>query len=312
MKAAVYERYGPPDVLRVREVDAPSPADGELLVRVHATTVNRTDDGWLTGDPWFVRYFLGWRRPRRRILGMEFAGAVEAVGAGVDGFAPGDEVFGVQGFGAHAELTTVRSSGAVAHKPAGMAFEEAAAVCDGACIALSCLRRGGLRAGHSLLVYGASGSVGTAAVQLGKHHYGVEVTAVCDTKHVELVRSLGADEVLDYTRGEDFTKNGGTYDVVFDAVGKQTFFRCRRSVKPDGVFVTTDGLANIVLSLVTKRAAIGIAKYRKEDVVLLKELIESGGYRAVVDRRYALDDIAEAYRYVETGQKTGNVVITVA
>jgi NADPH:quinone reductase-like Zn-dependent oxidoreductase len=312
MKAAVYDRYGAPEVVRVEDVDQPVPNAGELLVRVHAATVNRTDCGWRTAHPWFIRFFIGWRGPRRRILGMEYAGVVEAVGAGVEEFSPGDEVFGVKGFGAHAELTIARATGAVAHKPANTTFDEAAAVCDGACIALSCLRRGGLGEGHELLVYGASGSVGTAAVQLAKHHYGVHVTAVCDTKHVELARTLGADEVLDYTRGEDFTKNGKRYDVVFDAVGKQTFFRCRGSLKEGGTFVTTDGLVNAPLSLVTKRAAIGIAKYGKEDVVLLKELIEAGKYRAVIDRRYPLDDIVEAYRYVDTGQKTGNVVVTLS
>lgn len=310
MRAVVCDRYGPPGVLRVEEIEPPVPLDDELLVRVHATTMNRTDCGWRSGQPWFVRYFLGWRRPRRRVLGMELAGEVVAVGAAVTEFAVGDEVFGVKSFGAHAELACIREGGAVAHKPAGSSFEEAAAVCDGACIALSCLRRGGFEDGDDVLVHGASGSVGTAAVQLAKH-FGARVTAVCDTKHVELVRSLGADEVIDYTCG-DFREKAGMYDVVFDAVGKQSFARCRRLLKPDGVFVTTDGLVNLPLSLLTKRAAIGIAKYAKADVVLVKELMEAGEYRAVVDRRYPLGDVVEATRYVETGQKTGSVVLTVA
>jgi NADPH:quinone reductase-like Zn-dependent oxidoreductase len=309
MKAVVYDRYGAPGLLRVEDVEPPVPADDEILVRVRATTVNRTDCGWRSGRPFFVRAFVGVRRPKRRILGMELAGEVAAVGGAVTGFAAGDRVFGVTSFGAHAELATVRERGPVAHMPAGSTFEQAAAVCDGACIALSCLSRAGLRSGQSLLVYGASGSVGTAAVQLARHHYGVHVTAVCNTKNLELVRSLGADEVLDYTR-EDFTRNGETYDVILDAVGKQTFRRCRRSLTPKGVFVSTDGMINLPLSLVTKRAALGVAKYTKRDVLLLKELIEAGKYRAVIDRTYPLDDVVEATAYVETQQKTGNVVLT--
>jgi NADPH:quinone reductase-like Zn-dependent oxidoreductase len=310
MRAVVYDRYGGPDVLRVADVEPPVPNEDEILVSVRATTVNRTDCGWRSGRPFFVRSFIGVRRPKQRILGMELAGEVVAAGGAVTGFAVGDRVFGVTSFGAHAELVTVRERGVVAHMPAGSTFEQAAAVCDGACIALSCLRRAGLRSGHTLLVYGASGSVGTAAVQLAKHHYGVRVTAVCNTKNLELVRSLGADEVLDYTRGEDFAKNGETYDVVLDAVGKQTFRRCRRSLTPTGIYVSTDGLINLPLSLVTKRAAVGIAKYSKQDVLLLKELIEAGRYRAVIDRTYPLDDVVEATAYVETQQKTGNVVLT--
>jgi NADPH:quinone reductase-like Zn-dependent oxidoreductase len=314
VRAVVYDRYGPPDVLHVEDVDAPIPADDEILVRTSATTVNRTDCGWRSAKPFIVRWFLGLRRPKRRILGMEFAGTVEAVGPAVTEFAVGDEVFGVKGFGAHAELVCVRESGAVAHKPKGISFEEAAAVCDGACIAFSCLRRADLRGGHRLVVYGASGSVGTASVQLAKH-LGAHVTAVCNTQTLELARTLGADEVIDYLH-EDFTKNGQRYDVIFDAVGKQTFVRCRRSLAPGGIFVSTDGFRNLFWMFWTKRigdkrAALGIAKYRKDDVRVLKRLIEQGDYQAVIDRRYRLDDIVEAARYVDTGQKTGNVVMTV-
>ena len=319
MRAVVYDRYGPPEVLHVKEVERPLPAEDEILVRVHATTVNRTDCGWRSANPFFTRLFLGMRRPKRQILGTEFAGEVEAVGAAVTEFEVGDEVFGVKGFGAHAEVVCVRESAAVAHKPAGITFEEAAAVCDGACTALSCLRRaGGLRKGQVIVVYGATGSIGTAAVQLTRH-FGTHVTAVCNTKNVELVRSLGADEVVDYLQ-EDFTRNGETYDVIFDAVGKLSFRRCRRSLKPGGMYVTTDlgfmwhapMLALLTSRIGDKKAALGIAKYTKEDVLLLKELIEAGEYRAVIDRRYPLEDVVEATRYVETGQKTGNVVLTVA
>jgi NADPH:quinone reductase-like Zn-dependent oxidoreductase len=314
MRAVVYDRYGPPDVLRLADVDRPVPAEDEVLVRIHATTVNRTDCGWRSAKPFLIRYFIGLLRPKRKILGMELAGEVEAVGAAVTEFEVGDHVFGVKGFGAHAEYVCIRESAALAHKPAGMSFEEAAAVCDGVCTALSCLRRADLRTGQKILIYGATGSIGSAAVQLAKH-LGADVTAVCNTKNLELVRSLGADRVIDYTH-DDFTKNGELYDVIFDAVGKQSFMQCRRSLKPGGIYVATDGLRNLPLALWTsrigdKKAALGIAKYKKKDVLFLKELIEAGEYRAVIDRSYPLEDAVEATRYVETGQKTGNVVLIV-
>ena len=317
MRAVVYDRYGPPEVQRLEDVATPVPGDDDVLVRIHATTVNRTDCGWLSAKPFVVRYFIGLRRPRRQILGMELAGEVEAVGATVTEFAVGDHVFGVTGFGAHAELVCVRESAALAHKPAGLTFEEAAAVCDGACIALSCLPKPQRLRGQSVLVYGASGSVGTAAVQLAKH-FGARVTAVCNTKNVELVRSLGADDVVDYLR-EDFTRSGETYDVVFDAVGKHSFRRCRRSLKPGGMFIETDPgfmwhaplLALLTRWIGDKRVKMGIARYTKKDVLLLKDLLEAGRYRAVIDRCYPLEDVVEATRYVETQQKTGNVVLTV-
>jgi NADPH:quinone reductase-like Zn-dependent oxidoreductase len=317
VRAVVYDRYGPPDVLRVADVERPVPAAGEVLVRIHASTVTRTDCGFRSAEVFVSRLFTGLHRPKRKILGLEFAGEVEAVGAAVTEFDVGDRVFGV-GAGAHAEFVCVRESGALTQMPAGTTFDEAAAVCDGASLALACLRKAGDLKGRSVLVYGASGSVGTAGVQLAKH-FGAFVTAVCDTKHVELVRSLGADEVIDYMH-EDFTRNGATYDVVFDAVGKESFRRCRHSLKPGGTFVDTDPgfLWQIpVLALLTrwigdKRVALGITRYAKRDVVLIKELIEAGTYRAVIDRRYPLDEIVEAHSYVETGQKTGNVVLTVS
>jgi NADPH:quinone reductase-like Zn-dependent oxidoreductase len=317
MRAVVYDRYGPPEVLRLEEVERPVPGDDHVLVRVHATTVTRTDCGWRSARPFIVRYFIGIRRPRRRILGMEVAGVVEEVGGAVTEFEVGDEVFGVKSFGAHAEFTCMRESAPLAHKPTGMTFEEAAAVCDGALIAMSCLRNADLREGRSIVVYGASGSVGTAAVQLARH-FGAHVTAVCDTRHVELVRSLGADVVVDYLQ-EDFTKNGQTYDVIFDAVGKYSFRRCRHSVKPGGRYIETDlgfmwhvpALALLTRWVGDKKVTLGMARYRKADVLLLKDLIEAGKYRAVIDRRYPLEDVVEASTYVETGQKTGNVVLDV-
>jgi NADPH:quinone reductase-like Zn-dependent oxidoreductase len=316
MKAVVYDRYGPPDVLRLEDVEQPVPKEDEVLVRIHATTVNRTDCGFRSAEYFISRFVTGLRRPRRKILGMELAGEVAAVGRAVTEFEVGDQVFGVIGSGAHAEFVCMRESAALAHKPAGMTFEQATAVCDGASLALACLGKAELRTDRSIVVYGASGSVGTAAVQLAKH-FGAHVTAVCNTKNVELVRSLGADEVIDYLQ-EDFTENGKTYDVIFDTVDKQSFSRCRRSLKPGGIYLATDPgfMWHVpILALVTrwigdKRVGFGIVKYRQADVLFLKELIEAGEYQAVIDRSYPLEDVVEATRYVETHQKTGNVVLT--
>ena len=316
MRAVVHDSYGPPEVLRIEEVERPVPTDDEVLVRVRATTVNRTDCHMRAASPFLWRFMVGLRRPRKRILGMELAGEVEAVGAAVTEFAVGERVFGLQPFtlpsGTHAEFICMPEAGLLAHMPAEVTFEEAAAVCDGALSALSALRNAQVHDGQRILVYGASGSIGTAAVQLAKH-FGAHVTAVCNTKNVELVRSLGADEVIDYLK-EDFTKNGETYDVVFDAVGKHSFRRSRRSLKPGGVYIPTDNLINVPLTLLTRRLGdkkvlFGIPRYRKQDVLFLKELIEAGKYRAVIDRRYPLEGVIEATKYVETGQKTGNVVL---
>ena len=317
MRAVVHDRYGPPEVLRLEEVERPVPGDDQVLIRIHATTVNRTDCGLRSAEYFISRFVTGLLRPKRAILGMELAGEVEATGAAVTEFEVGDEVFGANGSGAHAEFVCMRESASLAHKPAGVSFEEAAAVLDGASLALACLRKTDLRSGRKVLIYGASGSVGTAGVQLARY-FGTDVTAVCNTKNLDLVESLGADRVVDYTR-EDFTKNGETYDVIFDAVGKHSFRRCRRSLKPGGTYVSTDPgfmfhvplLALLTRRIGDKRVAFGITKYTKEDVVFLKELIEAGEYRAVIDRRYPLEDVLEATRYVETGQKTGNVVLTV-
>jgi NADPH:quinone reductase-like Zn-dependent oxidoreductase len=317
MRAIVYKRYGPPEVLRLVDVERPIPEDDEVRVKIHATTVTRTDCGWRAAKPFFARYFTGLRRPKQKILGMEFAGEVEEVGSAVSEFDVGDEVFGVKGFGANAEFVCVRESAALARKPTNMTFEEAAAVCDGASIAFAAMRKADLRKGRSILIYGASGSIGTAAVQLAKH-FEAEVIAVCNTKNLELVRSLGADEVIDYTQ-EDFTKRGEAYDVIFDAVGKHSFRRCRGSLKASGTYIETDlgFLWHVpLLALTTRwlgdvRVTLPVPKYTNEEVRFLRELIEAGRYRAVIDRRYPLEDVVEATRYVETGQKTGNVVLTV-
>ncbi len=316
MRAVVYDRYGPPDVLRLEDVERPVPKEDEVLVKIRATTVTRSDCGLRGSKPFVSRFFTGIRRPKQRILGSELAGEVEAVGAAVSQFAVGDHVFGTSGwqFGAHAEFICMRESARIAHKPAGMSFEEAAAVCDGALNALGCLRRADLRKGQRILIYGASGSIGTAGVQLAKY-FGADVTAVCNTKNLELVRSLGADRVVDYTQ-EDFTKNGQTYDVIFDAVGKHSFRRCRGSLKRGGIYIPTDGPQNLILVVWTsrigdKKVIFPVQRATKKDVLFLKELIEAGKYRAVVDRSYRLEQVVDATRYVETEQKTGNVVLTI-
>jgi NADPH:quinone reductase-like Zn-dependent oxidoreductase len=319
MRAVVHDRYGSPDVLRVGDVERPVPEDNEALVRVHASTVTRADAmGVRSVDYRFTRLVTGIRRPRRTHFGSEFAGTVEEVGAAVTEFQVGDDVFGVEG-GANAEYVTVDESGVIAPKPTGLAYEEAAAIPDGSLLALTCLRPAGPPKGRRFLVYGAAGSVGTAAVQLLAHHFEADVTAVCDTKDVERVRSLGARDVIDRLR-EDFTKNGQTYDAIFDAVGKHSFRRCRRSLSPGGVYVTMDlgfmyhvPLAALATRFVgSRRAKLGIGRYTKEDLLVVKRLVEQGKYRPVIDRSYELDEIVEAVRYVEAGQKTGNVVLRVA
>ncbi len=318
MRAVVHDRYGPPEVLRVAEVERPVPEEDEVLVRVHASTVTRGDAmGVRSAEYKFTRVFTGIRRPRQTTFGSEFAGRVEEVGAAVADFSVGDEVFGVER-GATAEYVIVREAGVIAEKPAGLTFDEATAIPDGSLLALTCLRPAYPLEGKSVLVYGAAGSIGTAAVQLLAHHFEAGVTAVCDTKDVELVRSLGARAVLDRFR-EDFTGSDKTYDVIFDAVGKHSFRRCRRSLKPGGIYISTDlGFMYHVplLALSTRfvgsrRATLGLGRYRKEDLLLIKELVETGKYRPVIDRMYALDEVVEATRYVETGQKTGNVVLRV-
>jgi NADPH:quinone reductase-like Zn-dependent oxidoreductase len=312
MKAVVHDRYGPPEVLYVEEVERPVPKDDEVLVRVHATTVTRTDCHMRAASPFIWRFMLGWRRPRRRILGLEFAGVVEAVGSAVTELSVGDRVFGLRNE-SHAEFVCVREAGLLARIPEGLTFEEAAGVYDGMSQGMAGLKSGHVGPGTRLLVYGASGSCGTAAVQLAAY-LGAHVTAVCNGKNVELVRSLGADEVIDYER-ENFTKNGQTYDVVFDAVGKHSLLRSRRSLVPGGIYVATDRLYNFPLAYLTRwvgkrRVVFDVSGYDRENLLLLRELLEAGRYRAVIDRTYALEDVVEATRYVESWQKTGNVVLT--
>jgi NADPH:quinone reductase-like Zn-dependent oxidoreductase len=320
MKAVVHDRYGPPDVLRVEEVERPVPEEGEVLVRVIASTVTRSDAMGVRHVQYrFARLATGVFRPRRTYFGSEFAGYVEELGPGVTELSVGDAVFGFAG-GTNAEYATVPESGAIAPKPERLTFEDAAAVPDGSLLALTCLRPAFPLEGKSALVYGAAGSVGTAAVQLLAHHFEVEaVDAVCDTKDVEIVRSLGARDVIDRFR-EDFTKRETTYDVIFDAVGKHSFRRCRRSLNRGGIYISMDlgfmyhvPLLALATKLIgSKRATVGIGRYRKEDLALVKELVDAGKYRPVIDRTYSLDEIVQAVRYVESGQKTGNVVLRVS
>ena len=308
MRAVVHDRYGPPEVLRVDEVECPTPGDDEVLVKIRATSVTRSDAHLRAGTPFVQRFMSGLRRPKRRILGHELSGEVVEVG---------DRVFGALPYlalrtGSHAEFMAIPEGWPLARIPAGLTFEQAAGVADGAFCALNGMRPVDV-AGKDVLVYGASGSIGTAAVQLAKH-FGAHVTAVCNGKNVELVRSLGADEVIDYER-DDFTKNGNTYDVIFDAVGKESFRRCRGSLRPGGFYLPTDGFRNMFLWLLHKRfgdkkVVFEFPRYRKEDLLLVAELLETGRYRPVIDRVYPLDDVVEATTYVETQQKTGNVVLT--
>jgi len=319
MRAAVSARYGTPDVIEIRQVPKPVPKAREVLVAVHATAVGRTDGGMLRPHPRVLgRLMIGLLRPPP-ILGMDFAGEVEAVGKEVTAFKPGDRVFGMlrlRELGAHAEYVCVPQDGYIATIPAGLPFEQAV-VCEGAFYAHGCLAKLDLNAGDKVLVYGASGAIGTAAVQLAKSG-GARVTAVVDTRHLELARSLGAERVIDYTK-EDFTRAGEKFDGLLDAVGKTTYLRCRRLLTPQAMFVGTDmgpwgqTLLLTIWSAITRRGRVTVPFPRPVPgfVDLLKARMEAGEFRAVIDRRYPLEAIADAYRYVELGQKTGIVVIDV-
>jgi NADPH:quinone reductase-like Zn-dependent oxidoreductase len=316
MKAVTYYRFGPPDVLQFGELPKPAPKTKEVLIRVHATSVCKEDP-----DMRAAPGFNGLLRPRHPVLGQELAGDVEAVGPGVSRFRPGDRVFGIDAFGAYAEYKCMSENGALALMPPGLTYAEAASVPNGALTALPFLRdHGRIRRGQTVLVYGASGSVGTAAVQLARA-FGAEVTGVCSTPNLALVCSLGASRVVDYTR-EDFTRQGHTYDIIFDAVGKLSLARCRDQLAQDGVYLTVaprpevwlNGLwAPLASGPRARFAATGLrpASRKAEDLCFVRGLIEAGKFRAVIDRRYPLAQVAEAHRYVADGHKRGNVVITV-
>lgn len=319
MRAAVSTRYGPPDVVRVADVPPPEPESDQLLVRVHAATVNRTDCGFRAGHPWFIRGFTGVTRPKRTILGNEFAGTVEAVGRDVTRFSVGDRVFGYDDtrFGGHAEYLAIDEDGAVTTMPTGREFEEMAPATEGSHYAMAYIRAARLDDRSKVLVYGATGAIGSAAVQiiagLGAHG-----TAVCDGEHMDLVADLGADRVIDRTT-TDFTADTHRYDLFLDAVGKCSFWQCRGLLEPRGIWSSTDLgplSQNPLLALATRRSrgrrvVFPIPSIDRQMVEHLKSLVESGVFAPLVDRTYPLEDIVEAYRYVETQQKVGNVVITV-
>jgi NADPH:quinone reductase-like Zn-dependent oxidoreductase len=319
MKAAVHTRYGPPDVVRVVDVPTPAAKANEVLVRVRATTVNRTDCGFRGAKPFFIRLFTGLVRPRVTILGNEFAGDVEAIGSAVTSFAVGDRVFGYDdsGWGAHAQYLTIREDASLAQIPADLTYSQAAPATEGSHYALADIRKAKVRAGQSVLVNGATGAIGSAAVQLLASE-GVRVTAVCDTAHLELARGLGAERVIDRT-AEDFTQDEQRYDVVFDAVGKSSFGRCRRLLTPRGVYMSTDLgplSQNPFLALVTpllpgRSVLFPLPRHNQAMMNYFKDLMDAGLFRPIIDRSYPLTEIVEAYRYVETGQKIGNVVINV-
>ena len=331
MKAIVYTEYGPPDVLQLKEMEKPAPRDHEIIIRNHATTVN-IGDIWARNFKeitpsrftmplllWLPsRMYFGFTKPRINILGSEFAGEVETVGKGVKRFKKGDQVFGYRGqsMGANAEYLCVPENGLVAIKPANMTYEEAATVPYGALTALSLLRKVNIQRGQKVLINGASGGIGSAAVQLAKY-FGAEVTGVCGAPRMVFVKTLGADKVIDYTR-EDFTKNGETYDLIFDILGKSSFSSCQNSLKRNGIYLLASFKMKQLFQMLWtsrrdgKKVICALSSESPEDLILIKKLVEEGKIKSIIDRRYPLEQTAEAHRYVEKGYKTGSVIITVA
>ncbi len=319
MKAIVHTNYGPPAVAKLTSVAQPLPKANELLVKVHASTVNRTDSGFRSAEYFISRFWSGLFRPKQQILGSEFAGVVEAVGAQVTGFKVGDKVFGFNdiNFGGHAEYLTIAETAAVIHMPQNISFEVAAALSEGAHYALVDIRAAKVKSGQNVLLNGATGAIGSAALQLLKH-FGATVTAVCNTKNIALIKSLGADTVIDY-QTQDFTKTNEKFDFIFDAVGKSSFGQCKPLLTNNGVYISTElgkNGENVFLALSTslwgsKRLLFPIPSISKDDLLFLKELYEKGEFEPVIDRSYRLEQIVEAYTYVETGQKTGNVILKI-
>jgi NADPH:quinone reductase-like Zn-dependent oxidoreductase len=319
MKAAIHTKYGPPEVVKVMAVEKPVPKDNEVFIKIFATTVNRTDCGFRSANYFISRFFSGLFKPKQQTLGNEFAGEIESIGKNVTLFKIGDNVFGYNDskFGAHAEYIVLSENDAITTIPKNLSYEDAAAITEGGHYALCDIRAAKIKSGQNVLVYGATGAIGSAAVQLLKY-FGANVTAVCNTKNVELVKSLGADVVIDYTK-QDFTKTEQQFDFVFDAVGKTSFGVCKPILKEKGIYISTElgkNGVNIFYALVTsllggKRVLFPLPTITKEDVVFLKELVEAGKFKPVIDRKYSLDQIVDAYKYVETGQKIGNVIIKI-
>ncbi len=320
MKAIVYTTYGPPEVTQLMEVDKPIAKENELLIKVIASTVNRTDSGFRSAEYFISRFWSGLLRPKYPILGCEFAGTIEETGNSVTSFKIGDNVFGFNDktFGGHGEYLTITEDAAIAMLPNNINFEDAAAITEGAHYALCDIRAAKVTSGQNVLVYGATGAIGSAAVQLLKH-FGTHVTAVCNTKNVELVKSLGADMVIDYQK-EDFTKTEKRFDFIFDAVGKSSFGECKPLLKKKGIYISTElgkNAQNVLFAITTpllggRKVLFPIPTINKEDVVFLKDLVEKGAFSPVIDRYYNLEEISEAYKYVESGQKTGNVILNIS
>lgn len=320
MKAVVSKKYGPPEVAVLTDVSKPIPSENEVLIKVYASTVNRTDCGFRSANYFISRFWTGLFRPKYPIFGCEFSGVIEEIGTNVTTFKKGDKVFGYNDktCGGHGEYLTISENDAVTTLPNNLNFNEAAAIVEGAHYALNDIKASKIERGQSALVYGATGAIGSAAVQLLKH-FGVKVTAVCNTKNVELLKTLGADVVIDY-QTQDFTKIEDKFQFIFDAVGKSSFGQCKPLLTEKGIYISTElgrNSQNVFLALTTpiwgkKRVLFPIPTICQEDVVFLKDLVEKGEYKPVIDCYYPLDQIVEAYQYVESGQKTGNVVIKVA
>ena len=319
MKAAARSKYGLPGDLSIKEFDIPTPKDNEVLIRVHATTVNRTDCHVLSGKPFFMRLFTGLFKPRSSIIGSDFAGEIEAVGSSMRSFKAGDKVMGfggVFGCGSHSQYFTLpeeKATKIMVTMPPNISFDEAAACLEGAVYAAAQINPVKPKPGQKALVYGATGAIGTSYVQFLKY-YGVYITAVCRGENKELVKSLGADKVIDYTK-EDFTKDSEQYDFVFDAVGKSSFFKCKKLLKEKGGYTSSGGLINFFLLIITpllggRKVFFFFAARITEELKFIRDRVEKGNFRPVIDRKYPLDKIAEAYRYVVSGQKIGNVIIS--
>ncbi|MEI6190559.1 MAG: NAD(P)-dependent alcohol dehydrogenase [Chitinophagia bacterium] len=317
MKAIIYEQYGSPEVLQLREVEKPEPKENEVLIRIHATAVNSGEVRLRKADPFAVRFMFGLFRPKKPILGVSLAGEIETIGKNVKRFKKGDPVYGTTGmsFGAYAEYKCLSEDGVLAIKPANLSYREAAVIPFGGTTALSFLRKGKIQSAQKVLIYGASGAVGTSAVQLAKY-FGAEVTGVCSTSNVAMVKSLGADKVIDYTQ-QDFTKSGESYDIIFDTTGKSPFTGCIKSLKKNGYYLRT---VHMELSAIFRGLWISMTSSKKvigggitetaEDLIFLNSLIEAGQLKPVIDRTYAFEQMAEAHAYVEKGHKKGNVAIT--